>query len=237
MIDQGVDGADEAILDEQEGVQSFGLNWRPTPRTAPPTGANTPYRTNANSRVNLNNLSEDAEEDNGPITLQVPNPSDSRPRRRTQPPTSRWQEALIPRAETLPTAPTNPAQLKFTCTGANAKFKSVVLKVIALNRMRLLSDEEPGVQDPSSDAAAAVYGQIKEKCSISVVDFGPTYASFVDLSSGGAAALEDYIKIKTPEENEYGPGAERPLWSKVRWINIGGVSWDVIKCLALRYRE
>lgn len=29
--------------------------------------------------------------------------------------------------------------------------------------------------------------------------------------------------------------SEREPWVKVRWINIGGISWDVLSALALRY--
>ena len=28
---------------------------------------------------------------------------------------------------------------------------------------------------------------------------------------------------------------ERQPWSKVRWINIGGISWDVMSALAIKY--
>ncbi|KAG9037278.1 hypothetical protein FRB95_006221 [Tulasnella sp. JGI-2019a] len=237
----------EATVDQEapeERDVNLGLRpgWRPAQITQPPTCMNTPYHSNVNSRLNLPDLAlpafnhaiheQDEEPDPNGISFQVPttktHPSGTSPLR------SRWQEATTTRSCTLPTAPTA-SHLKFTLTGPNSRFKSIVLKVIALNRMRLLSDEEPGVQDPSSDAAAAVYGHIKEKCSINIVDCGPTFANFVDLSTGGAEALEEFIKVKLPEDNVYGPGAERPLWSKIRWIDIGGVSWDVIKCLALRY--
>ena len=32
-------------------------------------------------------------------------------------------------------------------------------------------------------------------------------------------------------------GDERPSWSRVRWIDIGGVNWDVLSALAVKYRE
>jgi hypothetical protein len=28
---------------------------------------------------------------------------------------------------------------------------------------------------------------------------------------------------------------QRPQWSTVRWININGMSWDVIKAIAIKY--
>ncbi|KAG8870555.1 hypothetical protein FRB98_001551, partial [Tulasnella sp. 332] len=250
-VDECEDACAEAIVEQDQGEElhshNLGPRWRPAPITQPPTCMNSPCHSNANSHLNLPGLctptfnhsirEQEEEPDPNGISFQVPQNPIPRPKTypTCNPPLqSRWQEAIIARSAIMPTAPTA-SHLKFTLTGPNSRFKSIVLKVIALNRMRLLSDEEPGVQDPSSDAAAAVYGHIKEKCSISVVDFGPTFANFVDLSTGGAEALGEYIKIKPPDQNAYGPGAERPLWSKVRWINIGGVSWDVIKCLALRY--
>ena len=32
-------------------------------------------------------------------------------------------------------------------------------------------------------------------------------------------------------------GGERPSWSRVRWIDIGGISWDVLSALAIKDRE
>lgn len=31
--------------------------------------------------------------------------------------------------------------------------------------------------------------------------------------------------------------SERESWVKVRWINIGGISWDVLSALAIKYGE
>lgn len=35
--------------------------------------------------------------------------------------------------------------------------------------------------------------------------------------------------LKNPE------ASAREPWAKVRWINVGGLSWDVISALALKY--
>lgn len=29
--------------------------------------------------------------------------------------------------------------------------------------------------------------------------------------------------------------SQREPWAKVRWINIAGISWDVVKAVSLRY--
>ncbi|KAG9049055.1 hypothetical protein FS837_011328 [Tulasnella sp. UAMH 9824] len=118
--------------------------------------------------------------------------------------------------------PQFPDLLSSKITGPNARFRSVVMKVIRLNKLRGLSDDEPGV-NVASDAAAAIYGHIRERCSIDVMDYGPTKFKHTKLSN---EELENHIAHES---------RTRPLWAKVRWINIGGVSWDVIRALALRY--
>ncbi|KAG8991832.1 hypothetical protein FRB93_002567 [Tulasnella sp. JGI-2019a] len=130
--------------------------------------------------------------------------------------TSIWQEAL----EMPVTTHLGPAAAR----KPNARFKAAVLKVIGMHRMssKFESHDEPGV-DPRSPATTALYGHIRAQCSIEVVDYGAVKYRSAKLSNH---ELEDFLS------HEANP---RPLWSKVRWINIGGVSWDVIKCLALRY--
>ncbi|KAG8894391.1 hypothetical protein FRB99_001310, partial [Tulasnella sp. 403] len=113
-------------------------------------------------------------------------------------------------------------EAKTVLTGPNARFRAAVLKVIRLNKMRGLSDDEPGV-DVGSDTAAAIYGHIRERCSIEVTDYGPTKCRSTKLTN---EALANHIAHES---------RTRPLWAKVRWINIGGISWDVMKALALRY--
>ncbi|KAG8846753.1 hypothetical protein FRB96_001778 [Tulasnella sp. 330] len=124
---------------------------------------------------------------------------------------SRYQEAL----DNLPAAAA-------TAVVPNKRFKSAVLKVIQVNRMRVIADEEPGI-DPRSIKNNALYGHVKAQCSIEVVDYGAVRSKTIKLSN---QELESHI-AQDPKT--------RPPWSKVRWINIGGVSWDVIKALSLRY--
>ncbi|KAG8947735.1 hypothetical protein FRC04_010509 [Tulasnella sp. 424] len=131
--------------------------------------------------------------------------------------------------EIQPRSPASPSRvpqlaelLSSKITGPNARFRSVVTKVIRLNRLRGLSDDEPGV-NVASDAAAAIYGHIRERCSIDVMDYGPTKFRHTKLTN---EELESHIAHES---------RTRPLWAKVRWINIGGISWDVVKALAVRY--
>lgn len=132
-------------------------------------------------------------------------------------------EEIQVRSPTSPSrGPQIPDLLSTKITGPNARFRTVVLKVIRLNKLRGLSDDEPGV-NVASDAAAAIYGHIRERCSIDVLDYGPTKVKHTKLTN---EELENHIAHES---------RTRPLWAKVRWINIGGVSWDVMRALALRY--
>ncbi|KAG8846750.1 hypothetical protein FRB96_001775 [Tulasnella sp. 330] len=93
-----------------------------------------------------------------------------------------------------------------------------------MNRMssKSVATDEPGV-DPRSAATTALYGHIRARCSIEVVDYGAVKYRSTEVAN---AELANFLAHETNP---------RPMWSKVRWINIGGVSWDVIRALALRY--
>jgi Mg2+ and Co2+ transporter CorA len=88
----------------------------------------------------------------------------------------------------------------------------------ASNRLKMPGDE-PGV-DPRRRSANVKYGNIRERCSIQVISYGATHAEFETLEN---SQLAGFLKQK------------RPLWAKIRWIKIGGISWDVVKPLALKY--
>ena len=108
------------------------------------------------------------------------------------------------------------------------RFRASVRKVIHLNRgSSALSTRgigaEPGV-DPRRHSAFLNYGHIKQKCTIELVDYGSVRASF------GKMQNEGFVEFMNNEH-----ASRREPWVKVRWINIGGVSWDVISALALKY--
>lgn len=85
-----------------------------------------------------------------------------------------------------PTTPSRrpriPDLMSSKITGRNARFRSAVMKVIRLNQICSLSDDEPGV-NVLSGAAAAIYGHIRERCSIDVMDYGPTRFKHTKLSN------------------------------------------------------
>lgn len=84
--------------------------------------------------------------------------------------------------------------------------------------------DEPGV-DPRRDSANVQWGHIKEKCQIEVIDYGGVMARFKKFNN------DQFINFLDEDSSI------RPLWSKVRWINVNGISWDVIRALSLKYGE
>jgi hypothetical protein len=102
------------------------------------------------------------------------------------------------------------------------QFRNVVRRVIHMNRMRTLTDgEDPGL-DARKMSTYQLYGARTEHCSIDIIDFGPAKVNFSRLNN---STLEAALKAK------------RGNYAKLRWINVTGVSWDVISMLALEYSE
>ena len=82
---------------------------------------------------------------------------------------------------------------------------------------------EPGV-DVRRDSAYLNYGHIRQNCLIEVADYSSVRSSF-----GRMTNVEFINFLNNPQ------ASEREPWVKVRWINVGGISWDVIRALALKY--
>ncbi|KIK71539.1 hypothetical protein GYMLUDRAFT_186369 [Collybiopsis luxurians FD-317 M1] len=108
------------------------------------------------------------------------------------------------------------------------RFRSTVRKVMAMRRtstMLLNSNvgAEPGV-DPRRATADIQYGGIKQDCVIELVDYNSTSISY------GRMTNKELVNMLADEN-----ASARQPWAKVRWINIGGLSWDVIKAVSLKY--
>lgn len=108
------------------------------------------------------------------------------------------------------------------------RFRATVRKVIAMRRGSVAISRgrvgaEPGI-DPRRESAYLSYGHIRQKCLIEVVDYSAVRSSF------GRMTNSEFIRLLAD------PGASvKEPWVKVRWINVGGVSWDVISALAIKY--
>eukprot|EP00914_Ancora_sagittata_P030490 GHVO01061061.1.p1 GENE.GHVO01061061.1~~GHVO01061061.1.p1 ORF type:complete len:454 (+),score=19.48 GHVO01061061.1:1-1362(+) len=108
------------------------------------------------------------------------------------------------------------------------RFRASVRKVMSLRRtstMLLNSNvgAEPGV-DPRRATADIQYGGIKQDCVIELVDYNSTSISY------GRMTNKELVSMLGDEN-----ASARQSWAKVRWINIGGLSWDVIKSVSLKY--
>ncbi|KAJ6570112.1 magnesium transporter [Mycena vulgaris] len=133
-------------------------------------------------------------------------------------------------AHTRPTAATATAHPTVAATAMPPihRFRHTVRKVMAMHRgTNVLSGRgvgaEPGV-DPRRASADAQFGGIKQDCVIEVADYSAIRSSF------GRMTNREFVSFMND------PGAsEREPWVKVRWINIGGMSWDVIKAVSIKY--
>lgn len=114
-----------------------------------------------------------------------------------------------------------------TLKGA-ARFRASARKVMKMRQTSSFmgafrgAGAEPGI-DPRRASAFNAYGHIKEKCAIQMVDYSSLRSKVQTFDNKG---FTDFL-----EQN----GTTREPWAKVRWISIGGVSWDVISTLALTY--
>ncbi|KAJ7056655.1 magnesium transporter [Mycena amicta] len=108
------------------------------------------------------------------------------------------------------------------------RFRHAVRKVIAMHRGTAVITgrgigAEPGV-DVRRASADAMYGAIRQDCVIEVADYSVVRSSF------GRMTNREFVNFM----NDPAASAPEP-WVKVRWINIGGMSWDVIKAISLKY--
>ncbi|KAJ3865714.1 magnesium transporter [Lentinula novae-zelandiae] len=112
--------------------------------------------------------------------------------------------------------------------GPRDRFRSSVRKVMAMRRSTTLLQNnnigaEPGV-DPRRATADLQYGGIKQDCVIELVDYSSTSISY------GRMTNKELVSMLGDKN-----ASARQGWAKVRWINIGGLSWDVIKAVSLKY--
>jgi hypothetical protein len=110
------------------------------------------------------------------------------------------------------------------------RFRTAVRKVIAVRRTSFVAfrgrlGAEPGV-DPRHHSAFATYGNVCQKCVIDVVDYSSVRHNFSRMTNS------EFIDFLHNDQ----ASALKP-WVKVRWINVGGISWDVISALALKYGD
>ncbi|KAJ7919349.1 magnesium transporter [Mycena leptocephala] len=107
------------------------------------------------------------------------------------------------------------------------KFRSTVNKIITMKRSTTIlaavgAGAEPGI-DPRRASMELQYRTVHKECVIEVVDYSAVSSSFTNMRN---SEFVDWCA---------GPKSKRQPWVKVRWINITGVSWDVIKALSFKH--
>ena len=115
------------------------------------------------------------------------------------------------------------------------RFRAVVNRVIVMHRglsmltvadgSRMRVGAEPGV-DPRHASAEATYGHRIHPCRIEIVDYSAIRNVHRVMSN------DEFVELMDTDSD--GPPL-KPPWAKVRWINIGGLSWDVIKAVSIKY--
>ena len=80
---------------------------------------------------------------------------------------------------------------------------------------------EPGVDPGKPDGGQDRVPDLHAECQITVVDFSREDLKMYDMNN---AELIDFVQQK------------QPSWVKCRWINVNGLSWDVIQALG-KYKD
>lgn len=64
---------------------------------------------------------------------------------------------------------------------------------------------------------------LRQNCEIEVIDYSSVRFNVLKMTNN------EFVEMMDTGLNEREP------WAKVRWINIGGISWDVMSALAIKY--
>lgn len=107
------------------------------------------------------------------------------------------------------------------------KFRTAVRLVMKMHRTHVaLKDLSPGMEpDHQFSTPFELYGQYQQRCKVNVWDYGPTQARQRQFDTN-----ETFINWLQNQSS-----TPRGLWNKVRWINISGVSWDILGALKQEY--
>lgn len=80
--------------------------------------------------------------------------------------------------------------------------------------------QEPGLDPSKPNGGRTSSPMLHEECQITVVDYSEKYMEMHDFDNAG---LIEFIQ------------QEQEPWIKTRWINVNGISWDVIQSLGKQY--
>lgn len=121
-------------------------------------------------------------------------------------------ETDLPRASARPSVA---SPIRRRCTRANT-FKSIEDFSEFDHRDGWHPGAEPGVDPYKTDGGRASLPKLSVPCDITVIDFS-----------------QDNLSVSTLSNDDLGPFLKEPQpeWAKCRWINVNGLSWDVIAAL------
>lgn len=78
--------------------------------------------------------------------------------------------------------------------------------------------------EPRSAATLLNYSHIRQRCIIGIMDYSSVRADAQRMRN------TEFIRFLKNDR-----ASRRAPWVKVRWINVCGISWDVVSALALKY--
>ncbi|KAF8929777.1 hypothetical protein BGZ47_000882 [Haplosporangium gracile] len=101
----------------------------------------------------------------------------------------------------------------------------------ALNRFRAIAHQAVAARRLSSFALQGQGVDVSDMDSVFSCIEGTVDATVMDMNQ------TQYIKRQGMTNSEFLAWLQqpRPEWSTVRWINVNGMSWDVIKAIAIKY--
>ncbi|KIL71365.1 hypothetical protein M378DRAFT_194546 [Amanita muscaria Koide BX008] len=137
------------------------------------------------------------------------------------------------------------------CSRTPRHIPSLCPGLVFVKRWHTEAGAEPGI-NPRRDGATQRYGHFKQDCVIHVTEYSTTDMKTRRMSNDlfiklcrdeqiGMASKEEGTTekegvAKTDEETEASSSENKPPRPKsVRWINIGGIDWEVLSALVLRY--
>ncbi|KAH6911137.1 hypothetical protein BKA70DRAFT_1099837 [Coprinopsis sp. MPI-PUGE-AT-0042] len=94
---------------------------------------------------------------------------------------------------------------------------------------------EPGV-NPRSGASNQEYSHFKQSCVIDIIDYDSEEATFLRMGNDQFIHTMKELAASRTQSAEGSHGIEQgsPPFA-VRWINIGGIDWNVLRAVALQY--
>jgi len=159
-----------------------------------------------------------------PDTLRSP----TSPLRRTKSPGSQKTKSLKSKKSLRPVPLQDQMDDPQSTLTPIQRFRMSVRKVMRLAKTSgYISGKGPGAEpgiDVRKDSAYLNYGHIRQSCMIEIADYSSVRSSF------GRMTNREFISFLDDPA-----ASEREHWVKVRWINVGGISWDVVRALALKY--